>query len=230
MRYRISRQFIINGLQFDQWERKADGAEMMRYTARLEYQPKFNLRFRLRHRLSSRTDQNPEDVRSFTSWENRLQMIALLSHYNRLTLTYAQSNVNFVARQRLAWPADPADGSQSAVGSAASPAHAFEARYEHNLTPWLRLTYATSIYSGFWWNFEGTEFVLLDGNGFRNWLQIESRVSERMLVQLKATKDHGLPGTYYDVRRFGEAVPPTPDVTYVPRDHLKVRLQIDYSF
>lgn len=230
MRYRISRQFIVNGLQFDQWERKADGAEMRRYTARVEYQPKFNLRFRLRHRLSSRTDQNPDDVRSFTSWENRVQMIALLSHYNRLMLTYSQSNVNFVARQRLAWPADPADGDRSAVGSAASPAHAFEARYEHNLTPWLRMTYATSIYDGFFWNFEGTEFVLLDGAGFRNWWQIESRVSERMLVQLKVTKDHGLPGTYYDVRRFGEEVPPTPDATYVPRDDLFVRLQIDYSF
>ncbi len=230
MRYRISRQFIINGLQFDQWERKSDGAELMRYTARLEYQPKFNLRLRLRHRLSSRTDANPEDVRSFTSWENRLQLIALLSHYNRFMLTYSQSNVNFVARQRLAFPADPTDGAQSAVGSAASPGHAFEARYEHNLTPWLRLTYATSIYDGFWWNFEGTEFVLLDGAGFRNWLQIESRISERMLTQLKVTKDHGLPGTYYDVRRFGVAVPPTPDATYVPRDDLHVRLQIDYSF
>ena len=230
MRYRISRQFIINGLQFDQWERKADAAEMLRYTARLEYQPKFNLRFRLRHRLSSRTDQNPEDVRSFTSWENRVQMIALLSNYNRLMLSYVQANVNFVARQRLAWPADPADGTLSAVGSASSPAYAFEARYEHNLTPWLRMTVATSVYDGFFWNFEGTEFVLLDDLGFRNWVQIESRVSERMLMQLKMTKDHGLPGTYYDVRRFGEAVPPTPDVTYVPKDDLFIRLQIDYSF
>ena len=230
MRYRISRQFIINGLQFDQWERKSDGAELMRYTAKIEYQPKFNLRFRLRHRYSSRTDLNPEDVRSFRSWENRLQMIALLSNYNRLVLTYSTSNVNFVARQRLAYSADPAAGPESAVGSAASPAYAIEARYEHNLTPWLRLTYATSIYDGFFWNFEGTEFVTLDDAGFRNWMQIESRISERMLAQLKVTKDHGLPGTYYDVRRYGEAVAPTPDASYVPRDDLFVRLQIDYSF
>jgi DNA uptake protein ComE-like DNA-binding protein len=230
MRYRISRQFIINGLQFDQWERKADGADLQRYTAKLEYQPKFNLRFRLRYRLSSRTDANPDDVRSYTSWENRLQMIALLSNYNRLTLTYAQGNVNFVARQRLAYPADPNDGSSSAVGSAASPGHAFEARYEHNLSPWLRLTYATSVYKGFWWNFEGTEFVMLDDTGFRNWMQIESRISERMLVQLKVTKDHRLPATYVDIRDFGAVLEPTPDATYMPRDDLFVRLQVDYSF
>jgi len=233
LRYRISRQFIINGLQFDTWERKADGADQWRYTAKLEYQPKFNLRFRLRHRASSRTEANPEDVRTFKSWENRLQMIMLLSHYNRLQLTYVHSNVNFPARQRLAYPAPPGDPDvedQSAVGSAASPAWAMEARYEHNVTPWLQLTFASSIYDGFFWNFEGNEFVLLDGNGFRNWFKVQSRIGERTLVQLKVTKDHDLPGTYVDVREFGDELPPTPDATYVPRDDLYVRLQIDHSF
>ncbi|MBD3220682.1 hypothetical protein GF314_05525, partial [bacterium] len=71
MRYRISRQFIINGLSFDQWTRKADGADQWRWTAKLEYQPKFNLRFRLRQRVSARTEQNDLDVRTFRSWESR---------------------------------------------------------------------------------------------------------------------------------------------------------------
>ena len=235
MRYRISRQLVINGLQFDQWERKADGADLSRYTLKLEYQPKFNLRFRLRSRVSSRTDLNPEDVRTFRSWENRLQMIAMLSNYNRLMLTYMVGNVNFPARQRLTYPAIPgdpnADGDdQSAVGSAASPGYAVEARYEHNLTPWLNLTFASSIYDGFFWNFEGNEFVLLDDKGWRNWFKVESRISERMLFQLKVTKDHKLPGTYLDVREYGDASEPTPDATYVPKDDLYVRMQIDYSF
>jgi hypothetical protein len=160
-------------------------------------------------------------------------MIALLSNYNRLQLTYAIGNVNFPARQRLAYPAPPGDpdvDDRSALGAAASPGYAFEARYEHNVTPWLKLTYASSIYDGFWWNFEGNEFVLLDGNGFRNWLKVESRISERMLFQLKVTKDHQMPGTYLDNRDFGDELPPTPDATYVPRNDTYVRLQIDYSF
>ncbi len=233
MRYRLSRHFIINGLQFDTWERKSDGADQWRYTARLEYQPKFNLRFRLRHRTSSRTEANPRDVRTFKSWENRLQMIMLLSNYNRLQLTYMRSNVNFPARQRLAYPAPPGDpdvDDLSAVGSAAVPASALEVRYEHNVTPWLGLTFASSIYDGFLWNFEGNEFVLLDDAAFRNWLKVESRIGERTLFQLKVTKDHGLPGTYVDIREFGDALPPTPDATYIPRDDLYVRLQIDHSF
>ncbi|HOX25873.1 MAG TPA: helix-hairpin-helix domain-containing protein [Candidatus Krumholzibacteria bacterium] len=233
MRYRLSRQLIINGLQYDQWERKADGADQMRYTANLEYQPKFNLRFRLRHRVSSRTEHNTEDVRTFRSWENRLQMIALLSHYNRFVLTYSTSNVNFPARQRLAYPPDPGDPNAddlSGVGMRADPAHAVEARYEHNVTPWLKLSAATSVYDGFLWNFEGNEFVLLDNLGFRNWFKVESRISDRTLFQLKVTRDHGLPGTYLDIRDFGDELPPTPDATYVPRDDLYVRLQIDHSF
>jgi len=116
------------------------------------------------------------------------------------------------------------------VGTAASPSFAFEARYEHNLTPWLKFTVAGTVYDGFFWNFEGNEFVLLDAEGWRQWFKVESRISERMLVQLKVTKDHKQPGSYLDIRDFGDDQPPTPDANYIPRDDLYVRLQIDYSF
>ena len=87
------------------------------------------------------------------------------------------------------------------------------------------------MYDGFFWNFEGNEFVLLDGNGFRNWFKVESRVSERLLFQLKVTRDHNMPKTYLDVRDFGDTAPPNdPDATYVPRDDTFVRLQMDYTF
>jgi len=229
MRYRISRQFIINGLQYDQWQRKADGADQWRWTAKLEYQPKFNLRFRLRQRVSARTEQNDLDVRTFRSWESRLQTIVLLSNYNRLQLTLVGGNVNFPARQRLTYPADPSsDG--SAVGMASSPTSAFEVRYEHNLSPWLKLTGAAAVYDGFFWNFEGSEFVLLDATGWRQWVKVESRISDRMLVQLKVTRDHREPRDNIDVRRYGEEYGQDYDATYVPRDDVYVRLQVDYSF
>ena len=105
-RYRISRQLILSGLQFDQWTRKADGADLMRYTIKGEYQPIFNLRFRVRHRYSSRSETNPDDVRAFRNWETRWQMIAMLSNYNRLAFTYMTSNVIFPARPRLSGTAE----------------------------------------------------------------------------------------------------------------------------
>ncbi len=227
-RYRISSKLILSGLQFDQWTRKADGADLMRYTINGEYQPMFNLRFRVRHRYSSRSENNPDDVRKFQNWETRWQMIALLSNYNRLGFTYMSSNVMFPPRPRLG--GTPVPGGMPAVGTAGSPAHAFEARYEHNITPGLKFTFASSVYDGFLWNFEGNEFVLLDGNGFRNWFKVESRVSERLLFQLKITRDHNLPKTYVDVRRFGEPSGLDPDANYVPQDDTIVRLQMDYTF
>ncbi len=227
-RYRISRNLILSGLQYDQWQRKADGADMMRYTIKGEYQPLFNLRFRVRHRYSSRSEANPDDVRTYRNWETRWQLITLLSNYNRLGFTYMTSNVMFPARPRLSGTPDP--GMLSNVGLAGSPAHAFEARYEHNLTPDLKLTFASSVYDGFFWNFEGNEFVLLDGNGFRNWFKVESRVSERLLFQLKVTRDHNMPVTYLDMRRFNSDFGETPDATYVPKDQTYVRLQMDYTF
>jgi DNA uptake protein ComE-like DNA-binding protein len=228
-RYRISRKLILSGLQFDQWQRKADGADMMRYTLKAEYQPKFNLRFRVRSRFSSRSENNPDDVRVYKNWETRWQLIAMLSNFNRLGFTYMTSNVMFPARARFTGTPYPSD-QLSNVGTAGMPAHAFEARYEHNITPGLKVTFATSVYDGFLWNFEGNEFVLLDGNGFRNWFKVESRVSERLLFQLKITRDHNLPNTYVDVRRYGDTEERNPDANYVPQDDTIVRLQMDYTF
>jgi DNA uptake protein ComE-like DNA-binding protein len=229
LRYRISRKLIINGLQFDQWTRKSDGADQWRWTAKLEYQPKFNVRFRLRQRVSARTEQNDLDVRTYRSWESRLQAIFLLSNFNRLQIMYSGGNVNFPARQRLSYPADPSSNG-SGVGIEASPSSALEVKYEHNVNPWLRLTAAAMVYDGFLWNFEGNEFVLLDANGWRQWFKAESRISDRMLVQLKVTRDHNRTIDNVDVRRFGEEYDDPSWAGRVPKDDLFVRLQVDYSF
>ncbi len=228
MRYRISRNLILSNLQFDQWTRKADGADLMRYTIKGEYQPVFNVRLGLRHRYSSRSEDDPGDVRKFRNWETRLTSSFLLSDYNRLRFTYMTSNVMFPARPRLGGT-DDAGAGDPAVGTAGSRASAFEARYEHNLSPGLQVECASSIYNGFFWNFEGNEFVVLDGNAFRNWVSIESRVSDRLLCQLKVTRDHKMPRDV-DIRYFGDPFGNAPDAQGVTRDITTVRLQMDYTF
>lgn len=228
MRYRLSRNLVLSGLQYDQWTRKADGADLMRYTIKGEYQPVFNVRLRVRHRYSSRSELDPADVRKFRNWETRWNATFLLSDDNRLGFTYMTSNVMFPPRARLSGTADSGIGDPS-VGTAGAPAHGFEARYEHSLSPGLQVAFASSVYDGFMWNFEGNEFVLLDGNGFRNWVQIESRISDRLLCQLKVTRDHNLPRDI-DVRNFGDPFGNEPDATRVPGDDTTVRLQMDYTF
>jgi DNA uptake protein ComE-like DNA-binding protein len=234
-RYRISRQLTIYGLQYDKWERKADGMDMQRWTLKAEYQPIFNLRLRLRQRYSSRSEELPEDVRTFRSWETRWELHALLSNYSRLKFMYMTSNVFFPPRARLSYPPEssPPGTSEtvhSGLGTAAIPAHAFQALYEHNLTSWIRLLLSTEIYDGFLWNFEGNEFILLDGKGFRNWFKVESRVSEHLMFQLKVTRGHSLPGTYLDIRNYDEALGFDPEGRYQPVDWTTYRLQMDYTF
>ena len=147
---------------------------------------------------------------------------------------YMTSNVMFPARQRLSGTVEPGDGSFGSgvpgVGTNGSPSKAFEVKYEHQFTPGIKFTFASSIYDGFLWNFEGNEFVLLTDNGFRNWFKVESRVSQRLLFQLKVTRDHGMPVTNHDIRRFGDAVDENPYSTYAPKDQTFVRLQMDYTF
>ncbi len=236
-RYRISRNLIINGLEFDQWKRQADGLDLQRYTLKVEYQPKFNLRLRMRHRYSSRGETNDFDVRWFRSWESRYELIALLSNWNRLRFMYMSSNVWFPPRPRLSGTdvAPPPSGFGETpgipgVGTAAIPAHAMQAIYEHNLTPGIRLLLSAEMYNGFLWNFEGNEFVVTDGRGFRNWLKVESRVSDQMLFQLKITRDHNLPRTYIDIRRYQEEYGDDIESSYAPRDLTSFRMQMDYTF
>ncbi len=228
MRYRFSRKLILSGLQFDQWTRKADGAALQRYTIKGEYQPIFNLRLRVRHRYSSRSELDPNDVRAFRNWETRWAADFLLSERNRLTFTYMNANVMFPPRPRLGGTPGAGAG-DPAVGTAGMPSHAFEARYEHNLAPGFSITLASLVYDGFVWNFEGNEFVLMDGQSFRNWLHIESRVSDRLLCQLKVTNDHNLPYEL-DVRNFGDPYGEDPDAARVPNNTTTVRLQMDYTF
>jgi len=233
-RYRISRSLIINGLEFDQWKRQSDGLDMQRYTLKVEYQPKFNLRLRMRHRYSSRGGTNSYDVRWFDSWESRYELIAMLSDWNRLRFMYMNSNVWFPPRPRLSGVPDaPPDGSYEGVpgvGTAAIPAHAIQAIYEHNLTPGIRMLFSAEMYNGFLWNFEGNEFVVTDGRGFRNWMKVESRVSDQLLFQLKVTRDHNLPRTYLDIRQYGEEFGVDIESSYAPRDLTSFRMQMDYTF
>ncbi len=234
-RYRISRNLILNGLEYDQWERKADGADLRRYTMKVEYQPKFNLRLRMRHRYSSRSKMNPNDVRWFSSWESRFELIALLSNYNRVKLMYMTSNVMFPPRQRLSGTPEPGqipynnDGIPG-VGTAGIPAHAVQAMYEHHFAPTLKIILSAEMYDGFLWNFEGNEFVVVDGRGFRNWAKVESRISERLLFQLKVTRDHNLPRTYLDVRAYQDVYGQEIESSYAPRDWTVFRMQMDYTF
>ncbi len=229
-RYQFTRQFTLTGLEFDTWKRKADGADQKRLTVRAEYRPIFPLRFRIRHRISSRHEQRPDDIRNFSSWDSRIEMRVYLSDYDRLDFLYSTSNVKFATRPRLNAPAQGGNTADNTVGSRGIPARAVQAALSHNFNDYLSAKFSTEIYDGFLYNFEDNEFVVVDGVGYRNWFLLRSRLSPNLSWRFKWTTDHQLARTYVDIRNFGDLVAPTPDATNARGDQTSYRFQLDYSF
>jgi hypothetical protein len=231
-RYQFTRNFTLTGLELDTWKRKSDGADQKRVTLRAEYRPIFPVRFRIRHRVSSRHENRPEDFRNFVSWDTRLEMLANLSDYDQIRFLFTTSNVQFAVRGRLSGPADGGNVSPNndLTGQAGSPAQAVQGVLTHNFSPYLTMMLSAEIYDGFLYNFEDNEFVVVDGSGYRNWVLLRSRLSDRLSWRLKWTWDHQSPRSFVDIRNFGDPAFDRPDGDNVKVDTSAYRFQLDYSF
>lgn len=228
-RWQPVRQFLVSGFEYDTWRRKADAADLSRVVARLEYRPIFPLRLRLRHAISSRHDDRPDDVRSYTSWDSRLELLANLSNYDQLRFLYSTGNVAFAARGRLSGPAAGGDVQSDTTAQRGSPAQAFQAQVLHQFNANIAVVLSSEIFNGFLWNYEDNEFVVVDGRGFRNWVMFRSRISPNLSWRLKWTTLRAQERSYVDIRYFGNLVAPTPDGIHGQRNLSAFRLQLDFS-
>ena len=228
-RWQPLRQFLVSGFEYDTWTRQADGADLSRVVGRLEYRPLFPLRLRLRHAISQRHADRPDDVRAYRSWDSRLELLANLSNYDQLRFLYSTGNVTFAARGRLSGPAGGGDVQSDTTAMRGSPAHALQAQFTHYFTKDFAVTLSSEVYDGFLWNYEDNEFLVVDGKGFRNWIVLRNRLSPRLSWRSKWTTDHSQPRTYIDIRNFGSLVSPTPDGTNGRLDTSAFRFQLDLS-
>ena len=230
LRYRVSRNFTISGLDFDQWQRKADSQTLRRYTLRMEYAPIFPLRFRVRHRVSGRGQDVLNDVRRFSGWDTRLETRVRLSDFDELRLLYSVTNTQFVPRPRLSGRAVAEDEVRTPLGQAASPSQAVQALLTHNVNDRLMFSVSTEIYDGFLYNFEDNEFIVLDDVGIRNWFLVRTRLSDTLMMRFKLTNDRNLTRHNIDVRSFET----DNGIPFDGRDtrsaQTSFRLQLDYTF
>ena len=194
---------------------------MNRYTLRMEYAPIWPLRFRLRQRFSSRGEQIDNDVRRFRSWDTRLEARVRLSGFDELRVLYSATNTEFAPRPRLS---ETPTGGTSSLPQGASPGHALQAQYRHNVNENLMITFSSLVYDGFLWNFEDNEFVLLDGTGFRNWMMVRSRISDNLLMRFKFTTDRLSSKSSVLFGRGGV------EGDEVRGQETSFRLQLDYTF
>ncbi len=229
-RYRISEKITLTGLQYDIFERKSDGTQYNRFVTKLEYRPIFPLRFKIRQKFQTKNDKNKFDVTRYNQNETRFTIPANLSRYDRIEFLYATSTMDWVPRGRLSYTAD-GSGEHPITGQAREVAQALGTGLTHRFNDRLVVRGWFGIYDGFFWTFEDTEFLALDGNAFRYWVMVSDRISDRMSVRLKYTANYFTPTTYVDVRDYGETTDQIPDVDRAAQENYDAfRLQLDYSW
>lgn len=231
-RYQISRPLVLAG-QLDNWQRKGDAADYYRWVAKITYRPVYPVVVRIRQKLQGRSAWNWESPTAFQSYESRLVGNLRLSRYDGLDLLYAVSYTRFTPRPRLINEAAPT-GEHPVDGQAVSPSEAIGLTFNHYFSQRLRLRTSWYIYDGFLWNFEDTDFVVLDGKAMRWWVSISNRVSDHLNLRLKLTGENSYPRTFIQARKNNEYPDPVEGKIFggdnVQSTTLSFRVQLDYFF
>ncbi len=227
-RYRVSRA-LTPQLEFDIWERQADNAQHMRTVAKIDYQPIYPLRLQLRQTYLYREEDNELSTTSFKNIDTRLRLRMRLSGYDEIEAIYNIGTTRWPPRPRLVDNVEP-DGENPSSGNVTSNNEALGMSLTHNFNDYLKLRGFFGIYNGFFWNFEDSEFTVMDGHAYRYWFSISDRISERLAVRFKYTVEHDFPSTYIDARYFNEPSGADPEGSNVRNSHHSYRLQIDYNW
>ncbi len=231
-RYQISRPLILDA-EIDNWTRVADQADYYRWVAKITYRPVWPVLLRIRQKLQGRWNYNETKETGFQTYENRITLEFRLSRFDNLWLLYANGYTRFTPRPRLIGEVDPT-GQSPIDAQGESPTEAHGIQLTHNFSSKLKARAAWLMYDGFFWNFEDTDFVVLDGRSARWWFAVSDRVSDALAVHFKLTGDSGSPITWQQSRDNNEYPVRIPGHEYtadnVRNSQLSFRIQLDYLF
>jgi len=197
--YQINRN-ITTQIQYDNWVRKADQAKQYRLVGTLNYRPVFPLRIQLRQKWQARDQENNITLRYFKNLEFRGRMDFRLSGYDNLSLMYSTSKTIVHPRPRV-------------FGDMTLDGEAITGGFTHNFNRYLKLSGMLGYYKGFLWNFEDTQFVVLDSQrgAIRSWWSLYARLNNNFSMRMKYTMDHHKTVNNID---FGEISDPEPGYMY----------------
>jgi DNA uptake protein ComE-like DNA-binding protein len=211
-RYRFSSELTAIG-EFDTWRRLSDMAHYTRLVVRLYYNPVYPVRFTIRQKYQARDEDNSMDVRQYRSLETRVSSEVRLSNFDEVEFLYAFSSTIWPPRPRLSDDPEPT-GESPIMGNVTIPSEAIGVTITHNVADELEVRLGGLVYDGFLWNYEDSEFLVLDNRrNFRLWTAITSRPAPHLQVYLKYAIDRGYPDTYVDARLYNENDDGDPDVT-----------------
>jgi DNA uptake protein ComE-like DNA-binding protein len=231
-RYQVSRPLTVDG-EMDNWTRVADQADYYRWVAKIAYRPVWPVVLRVRQKLQGRWNYDPIRETGFQTYENRINLDFRLSKYDNLELLYANGYTRFTPRPRLGGQVDP-NGLSPLDAQGASPTEAEGVQITHNFSPYLRVRAAWYVYDGFFWNFEDSDFAVLDGKASRWWIAVSNRLSNSIAVRAKITGDSSYPVTWVQARDNNAYPTVTPGrettADYVVKSNISFRVQLDYLF
>ncbi len=228
-RYQLHRSLIATAEQ-DIWTRVADNAQYNRTVVNLEYRPVFKYRFRIRQKWQYRDKTNALTPVFYQANETRLEANVRLANYDQVKLFYSNSFTEFTPRSRLVVNAET--GSTSYVGSAGSPGDAIGMTVTHNVNDRLKLMGSLMTYSGFFWNFEDTDFRVFstDTRALHGWVAVFSRLSRDLSVRLKYSFDLHDPLTNVVGSMIDNSSNPVVSEVYYDKFYSDFRIQLDYRF
>lgn len=180
--YQMFRQLTFR-MDYDNWMRKSDRAKHYRLVGTVNYRPVYPLTIQLRHKWQAREEQNAATSnRYYKNYEFRGRVRFRLSGYDALDLLYSNSKLVVHPRPRV-------------FGDIVLEGDAIAANYSHNFNRYFRISGMLAYYKGFLWNFEDTQFMVMDSRrgALRYWLSIYSRLTTNLSVRLKYTADHHRP-------------------------------------
>ncbi len=180
--YQLNRK-ITSRVEYDSWMRKSDAAKQYRLVGTVNYRPVFPVTIQLRQKWQAREEQN--DLTSNLFYKNlefRGRLRLRLSGYDRLDLMYAASKLVVHPRPRV-------------FGDIVLDGEAITANYIHNFNKNLKVSGMLSYYKGFLWNFEDTQFVVMDSQrgALRYWISLYTRLNHNLSMRMKYTAEHHKP-------------------------------------
>lgn len=240
-RFRLHRTLLLT-TDYSTWIRKSDGSAFKRIVPRLEFQPTWPVRLQWRHKWQSRNEEGfAQTIQISETVEDRFRLRVLLSDRNNVEFLYHIGHTRWPSRGRLAGVAeggpvhrDPdTDENAPLKGSETEPSLALGATITHRVNERLTLKGGTTAFKGFFWNFEDTEFMVVDGEGTRFWMSIWDRLSDHISLYLKAAWHRENPTNWRDARLYnGEfefnSLPN--DAPLEMRESTQFRLQLDYTW
>ncbi len=179
--YQISRDFTTR-LEYDNWTRKADRAKQYRLVGIVDYRPIYPIQIQLRQKWQAREEQNNLSLNYFKNLEFRGRLRARLSGYDSFSLLYVNTKLLVHPRPRV-------------FGDMALDGEAIAGSFTHNFNRYLKLSGMLAYYKGFFWNFEDTQFAVMESTrgALRYWFSVYMRLNHFLSVRMKYTADFDKP-------------------------------------